>query len=195
MLAFLVERGPKRGYYPSAAKSWHTCEGEDEEVAKAAFDECGLDTQFTRGHVCLGGFIGSGETKRAWIDEKVKEWTSAVRMLAKAARKHPQAARAAFTFCLQGEWQYASRVVSDVAPHLAPIERAIRNEFLPALFDIGSEDIDAQLREILSHSVKKGGLGACNPVDSAPCSSDTSKKATNELVKSVLDDTRFDLVR
>jgi len=87
-----------------------------------------------------------------------------------------------------------SRVVSDVAPHLAPIERAIRNEFLPALFDIGSEDIDAQLREVLSHSVKKGGLGVRNPVDLAPYSFDTSKKATIELLKSMLDDTRFDLV-
>jgi hypothetical protein len=86
VLAFLMEHGPKYGYFPSAEKSWHICKGEDEEVAKAAFDEYGLDIQFTRGHVYLGGFIGSGETKRAWIDEKVEVWASAVGMLARRRR-------------------------------------------------------------------------------------------------------------
>ena len=42
-----------------------------------------------------------------------------------------------------------------------PIEEAPREKFLPALFQ--GEDINANFRKILGHSVKHGGLGIPDP--------------------------------
>ena len=46
-----------------------------------------------------------------------------------------------------------------------PIEEAIRKKFFPALF--GGEEINADFRKILRHSVKHEGLGISDPQLSA----------------------------
>ena len=94
-----------------------------------------------------------------------QKWVAAVEALAAVAVKHPQTAYAGFTFCLQNEWQYLQRVVADTGPFFEPLERAIRSKFIPAL--LGLTEIDGKFRELLMHSVTKGGLALRNPVDTA----------------------------
>ncbi|WP_460986704.1 hypothetical protein, partial [Staphylococcus aureus] len=53
--------------------------------------------------------------------------------LAKVAQRYPQAAYAGMVNCLQAEWQYLCRVEPGVGTHLAPVEDALRNKFIPAL--------------------------------------------------------------
>jgi hypothetical protein len=48
--------------------------------------------------------------------------------------------------------------MSDMAPHFAPLEVAIRKKFLPALLGIATSDLDGKFRELLTHSVKTGGI-------------------------------------
>ena len=44
---------------------------------------------------------------------------------------------------------------------MGTIEEALREKFFPSLF--GGEDITADFRKILGHSVKHGGLGIPDP--------------------------------
>eukprot|EP00957_Ditylum_brightwellii_P093120 7089446-Ditylum_brightwellii.AAC.1 len=61
---------------------------------------------------------------------------------------------------LQSKWQYLQRTVPGVGKHMGEIEQALSMEFLPALF---GGPVDANLREVLMHSVKRGGLGIMDP--------------------------------
>ena len=67
---------------------------------------------------------------------------------------------------------------------MCPIEEALRKKFFPSLF--WGEDITADFRKILGHSVKHGGLGIPDPQQSARCSYNTSKAASREPVDSLL---------
>ena len=63
---------------------------------------------------------------------------------------------------------------------MGPIEEALREKFSHALF--GGEDINADSRKILVHSVKHGGLGIPDPRLSADSAYNTSKAASGGLV-------------
>ena len=106
--------------------------------------------QYSRGQSNLGGFIGSKTSKVEWLGSMVIMWDAAVETLALVAGNHPQAAYAKFTFCLQNEWQYMQGVMSDTAPHFAPLEVAIRTRILPALLKIATLDLDGEFRKILT---------------------------------------------
>ena len=84
-LNFLIENGPRYGYYPNPSKSWYICKEEDEPEALAAFAQFNLPIQMTRGHAYLGGFIGSAATKDEWLNDKITTWTAAVEILSKLA--------------------------------------------------------------------------------------------------------------
>ncbi len=101
--------------------------------------------------------------------------------LSTAAERYPQTAYAGFTFCMQNEWQYVQRVVANTAPFFSPLEEAIRMHFLPALLGVPSVEIDGDYRQLLTHSVKLGGLTIHNPVDTAPRVHKASLAATHHL--------------
>ena len=44
---------------------------------------------------------------------------------------------------------------------MVPIEEVLREKFFPALF--GGEEINANFRKIIGHSVDHGGLGILDP--------------------------------
>ena len=106
--------------------------------------------QYSHGQSNLGGFIGSKISKVEWLGSMVIMWDAAVETLALVAGNHPQAAYAKFTFCLQNEWQYMQGVMSDTAPHFAPLEVAIRTRILPALLKIAASDLDGEFRKLLT---------------------------------------------
>ena len=65
-----------------------------------------------------------------------------------------------------------------------PIEEALREKFFPALF--GGEEINADFRKILGHSVNRGGLGIPEPQLPVESAYNTSKAASRELTDSLL---------
>ena len=67
---------------------------------------------------------------------------------------------------------------------MVPIEDDLREAFFPALF--GGEEVSADLREILGHSVKRRGLGILKPRLLAEHAYNTSKSASEVLVGSLL---------
>ena len=68
-----------------------------------------------------------------------------------------------------------------------PIEDALREAFLPAFF--GGEEVSANLREILGHSVKRGVLGIPKPWLLADCAYNTYKSDSKVLVGLLLRET------
>ena len=85
---------------------------------------------------------------------------------------------------MQIEWQYLQTTVPGVGTLMGPIEEALRENFFPALF--GGEEINADFRKILGHSVNHGVLGIPDPRLSAKSAYNTSKAASRELVNYIL---------
>ena len=67
---------------------------------------------------------------------------------------------------------------------MGPIEEALRDNVFPSLFE--GEEIRADFRKILGHSVQHIGLGIPDPRLSAESAYNTSKAAGRELVDSLL---------
>ena len=85
---------------------------------------------------------------------------------------------------MQLKWQYLQRTVPGVGTLMGTIEEALREKLFPALF--GGEEINADFRQILVHSVKHGGLCIPDPRLSADIAYNTSKVDIRELVDSLL---------
>ena len=85
---------------------------------------------------------------------------------------------------LQLEWQYLQRNVPGVGTLIGPIEEALREKLVLALFR--GEDINAYFFQILGHSVNHDGLGIPYPRLSAESSYNTSKADSGELVDFLL---------
>ena len=85
-----------------------------------------------------------------------------------------------------------TRVVPDRALFFQPLEVCIRKYFCPALtvIGIGALEIDANYLELLSQSVRKGGLVIRNPLASAAHMHETSKAATKHLVVLLVNEER-----
>ena len=82
----------------------------------------------------IGDFIGATACLTEWVDDQVESWVRSIKLLSRAAKRFPQTSFAALTRPLQTEWTYLQRVVPDVALSFAPIEEALAESFLPALF-------------------------------------------------------------
>ena len=188
----LLEIGPDFGYHPEAAKSYFICPLAEEEEAKEIFAEEGLDIQYSRGERYVGGYIGSTAMKDRWIEPKVAGWVEGVKSLARVATRYPQSAYAGFTQSLQSEWQYLSRCVKGVGAHLQPVEDAIREHLIPSLFQTTSDKVPEDMRLLLTHGVKQGGMNICNPVTAAERLNESSEEACAALVTSLTQDSRLD---
>ena len=73
----------------------------------------------------------------------------------------PQSDYVGLGMTLHFEWQYLQRTVPGVGTIMDPIEKSLKEKFFPTLF--GAEEINANFRKILGHSVKHGGLGIPDP--------------------------------
>ena len=67
-----------------------------------------LTVQYSRGHTYLKGFLGSGESKKEWMEDKIATWVATVDTMAKVAINYPQPVYDGFVFCLHGNILRAS---------------------------------------------------------------------------------------
>ncbi len=99
-----------------------------------------------------------------------------------------------FIFCLQNKVQYFQRVVTNTVPFITPLEEVIRTHFLPSLLGIPLTEINKEFCQLLTHSVKMGGLAIRNPVNTAPHVHRASHAATCHLTVSLVEAAaQFDL--
>ena len=89
----LVEKGPAFGYYPNAIKTFLVVKSDRRERAVHVFKGTAVQIT-TEGRRYLGGALGTEKFVQDFIANKVSDWTSEVRRLAKFAATQPQAAYA-----------------------------------------------------------------------------------------------------
>ena len=87
-----------------------------------------------KGSLYLGDFIGDRDVETTWLDEKVQGWAESVRALSRVARNHPKSAYAGLQKLIQQEWAFVQRVISDIWDAFGPVEKSVRDMFMPELF-------------------------------------------------------------
>ena len=91
--------------------------------------------QVVTGSRYLGKFIGDGAAEKRWLARRVEGWAESVGTLAGVARKHPRSAYARLKKSLQQEWEFVQRVTLGIGDAFSPLEKALWETFLPALFE------------------------------------------------------------
>ena len=82
----------------------------------------------------LGEFIGDQEAENTLLDEKVQGWIELARMLSVLDLKHPQSSYPGMQKLLQKEWEFVQRVTPNIGDAFGPVETALWDAFMPALF-------------------------------------------------------------
>ncbi len=188
-----VKSGPAFGYYPKASKSWLIVKPEELERAKEIFrgTEVNITTQ---GHKYLGGFIGTEESSRDYMDSLVKDWLSQLDVLISIAKTEPQAAYSAYVSGFKHKMMYFIRTIPKMADAIRPLDEKINQEFIPAITE-GHHCSHTQ-RMLLSLPVKMGGLGV--PMLTELCESEykNSKRATEQLTERIrVQNEKYDIDR
>ena len=101
----LSDKGPKFGCHVYPPKSWLLAKEEHLEKAKALFDSCGINIT-TEGRPLLGAPIGTQSFSNDFIQEQISQWVAEVKALSSVATTQPQAAYAAYTHGLGGNYYY-----------------------------------------------------------------------------------------
>ena len=178
----ISKEGSKYGYIVKPSKSWLILKDPaKEQEAKTVFAECQINVT-TAGKRHLGAALGTTDFKDVYINLKVTEWCKRISKLSAIAKSQPQAAYSAFILGEQHRYTHFIRTIHNIAPNLKPLDDAINNEFIPALF---GSNISSNDRDILSLKIKDGGLGLRIFSNTANQSYDTSRKITKPLVTQI----------
>ena len=116
-----------------------------------------------------------------------------MKALLKVALRYPHTSFVGLVWSLQAEWQYLSRVSPRAAKKLGPVEEALRQEFILALFGRRTEMND-KYRILYANSVKVGGLGIREPYHESGSLNEASKAAPRTLVTTLVEGTELSLV-
>jgi hypothetical protein len=165
----LVMFGPKYGYFPKPSKTCLVVKPHLLTAARLLFADTGIRIADGGakdfGARDLGAAIGSDDFAATFLQEKVAKWSRMVEDLAIIAETQPHAAYAGFTHGLRHKWTYTERTMPNLKKFLDPLEKAIRQKFLPALF--GSSPLSDPERRLFALPVKYGGLAIDNPTTTA----------------------------
>ena len=175
---YFQARGPARGYYSEPTKSILVVALGD--VARAEEHFRGIGIRVMTGHRYLGGFIVDADAERGWLREKIRGWTESVKLLEGVSHKHPQSSYAGLQKSLQQEWAFVDRVTPGVGDAFDPVEEALREIFVPALYKGLREGVPE--REITRLPVKQAGLALPDPTQTAPDNWTSSCVITGHLV-------------
>ena len=105
--------GPGHRYNVKASKTWLVTKSSFQSSAVAQF--AGTAVQVTcEGRPYLGAAIGSQEYSKKFIDDKVREWSAEVLLLAKIGESQPHAAYSALTYGLSSRWRYVFRTIPNM---------------------------------------------------------------------------------
>ena len=152
----VISEGRKYGYHVNESKSWLIAK--DDRLLELVKDKfCGSSIKYTRhGKRHLGAVIGSTGYKKEYATEKVDQWCNKMRKLAEITISELQAAFAAYTHAEMHKFNYFLRTIPNMEDFLAPLDKVIDDEFLPALL---GETISGTDCELFKLPIRDGGLG------------------------------------
>ena len=174
----LNEAGPKYGYFPNPGKTVLLLKNPDDlPEARALFEGTGVKFS-TDGKRYLGAALGSADFKKKFVEDKVAKWVCDVEELSVLAVDEPQVALSAFTKGICHRWTFLQRTVDGISSLFVPLEKCLREEFIPAVIGRKVSDLE---RKVLSLPVRFGGLGIANPVTTCEREYNASKLITEDL--------------
>ena len=112
-----------------------------------------------------------------------------VKLLAGVAHKHPQSDYARLKNSLQQEWAFVQRVTLRVGDAFGPVEEALKEIFVPALYEGLREGVPE--RGITCLPVKQAVLALPNPTQTAPENWTASCVITGHLVAALRGQVEF----
>ena len=176
----LCQLGTSYGYYPEPMKTVIVVDKKDEESANACFHNSGI--KVVNGYRFLGGFIGSKELTKQYIEDKIDACLVCVDILAWAAELQPQAAYAAMAKSLQFEWSFVQQIIPNCESSFALLQDKINTTFWPAVF---STDISQLELRLFTLPAQMGGMGVNGPVEAARTAFITSRAYTDVIVAAI----------
>ena len=171
----VVEHGPKYGYYP---KAWLVVKEEKLNEAIEIFGNSGVQIT-TEGRKYLGGFVGTPEGKKKYVEELCEEWISQLEQLSSIAKCEPQSAYCAFTAGFKHKLTYFIRTIPDLSEILKPLDDVINNKFIPAITE--RQAISDDDRRLISLPARSGGLGIPIYLEDSVVEYENSRKLTKQL--------------
>ena len=184
----LQQLGPSYGYFPEPSKSILVVREHNLERAREL--EAELHFEISTGNRYLGGFIGGPTAFDKWITSKADDWVYSIEQLSEVAANYPQAAYCGMQKSLQMEWQFVQRVIPDCGDKFAPVEKAIAESFLPALFGDQIEQGDYR-RSLARLPVKFAGLAIPDPTESAKTNYEASTQTCSHLIAAIRGEKEF----
>ena len=168
----IMNEGVKDGYVVNEKKCWLILKNPD--LLAAARDIFGSTINYTiDGQRHLGAVIGSPSFKEEYCTDKVRDWTNQLSQLSKFATTQPHAAYIAYTKGFKSKLTYFLRTIPHMCNLVEPLQRAIDDCFIPALF--GEETpFDNSLLQTLSLPVSSGGMGISRLYEEAISQSELS---------------------
>ena len=123
----------------------------------------------TKGKIHLGAVIGSNDFQTKYVNQKITEWCSELKILSEFAKSQPQAAYAAFCFGEQKKFSYFLWTIPEMNDLMKLADEIVQNLFLPAII---GETISEKERGLYSLPLWSEGLGSplfsektCNEIE------------------------------
>ena len=98
--------------------------------------------------------------------------------LSEIAKENPQNAYSAYTKGLSHKWANVQRTIKDISHLFSPLEKVLRDDFIPTIVGRTISDIE---RQMIALPLRFGGLGIQNPVDTANREYTASNSITKQL--------------
>ena len=173
-----VQFGPAFGYYPKPSKSWLVVKASEFEQAKQIFQGTNINIT-TSGQKYLGGYVGTDEAVKEYVQALVNDWMDQLDTLISIAKTEPQAAYAAFTSGFKHKLTYFIRTIPNISSLLKPLDEKVNSELIPAITE--GHHCNHRERTLLSLPVRLGGMGL--PIFSEICDIEfqNSMLATEQL--------------
>ena len=130
----LQVRDTPRGYSPDTTNIILVVVPSNVAHAEELFRGMGL--KVVTGSRYLGGFIGEVDAKKGWMEGKVAGWSEYVETLAGVSCKHPKSVYSRLQKSIQQEWALLQQVTHGIGDAFGPVEKALWETFLPALFEV-----------------------------------------------------------
>ena len=131
----------------------------------------------------MGAAIGSAAFRDGYVSKKVAKWVQDINELTDIAKDEPQAALSSYTKAISHRWTYVQRTIPNISRLFAPLEEAIRENFIPALIGRKISDLE---RRILALPVRLGGIGIPNPTITADTEYGISASITKNLADAII---------
>ena len=94
-----------------------------------------MGLQVVTGSWYLGEFIRDRVTLKHWLTGKIERWAESMRTLAGVSCKHLQYVYFGMQKSLQQEQAFLQRVSPSKVDAFGPFKKALRENFLPAIFE------------------------------------------------------------